>query len=69
MRQECVPEVAGESTVNAYENGEKMCLEGPDDTFRCIAEMNIWGQKLESRFPYLRDDSEIFFACFFVKHL
>ena len=38
-------------------------------TFRCTAAMNIWGHKLESRFPCLCNYLAIFLACFVVKHL
>ena len=69
MGQERVPEVAGESTVNSYDNGDKIRIGGTDGTFRCIVAMNIWGHKLESRFPYFRNDLAIFLACFVVKHL
>ena len=46
-----------------------MRLEGPDGTLLCIAEMNIWGHELESRFPCLCNDLAILLACLVIKDL
>ena len=64
-----VPEEVGEVIVDAREDGKEVSFNIVDGTFRYIASMYIWQDKLEIAVPLINDGAAILGAIFIVKDL
>ena len=69
MREELVPDEVWEGIRDAGEDGEEASFKGADGTFRYIAMMEIWRDKLESAVPLVNDGATILGAILIVEDL
>ena len=69
MREELVPEEVGEGIGDHSEDGKDVSFKILDGTFRNIAVIDIWQDKLEIAVPIINDSTVILGASFIVKDL
>ena len=53
LGQQAVPQEVGKGIRNSRQNGEELCFERADGTFRDVAAVKIWRDKLNLGSPFL----------------
>ena len=52
LGQQAVPQEVGKGIRDSFQNGEEVCLERADGTFRDVVAVNIWRDKLDLGSPF-----------------